>query len=121
VDALEGGKQTSGIPELGNSPCLRWDETVPDQEEQTVTTLLRDVMLAAFHSAMGAIIPAQPHQIIINWLPDPTTLLQIDRVRAGGVELDVIHPGRGMSGLELDTLAEFFPHLTFHSFEEVLS
>ena len=77
-------------------------------------------MLASFHSAMGSSIPAGAHQIVINWLPDPTTLLHIPAVRSG-VEHDVLHPGRGLSGLELDILAEFFPHLTFRSFEEVLS
>jgi TIR domain len=119
VDALESGKQTASIPELGNSACLRWGEEVPDQEEQIVTTILRDVMLSAFHSAQGATIGLDVHQIIINWLPDPTTLLQIPRVR-DGQDLDIIHPGRSLSGLELDTLYEFFPRLTFRSFEEVL-
>jgi hypothetical protein len=119
VDALESGKQTASIPELGNSACLRWGETVPDQEEQIVTTLLRDVMLSAFHSALGATIVLKPRQIIINWLPDPTTLLQIKRVRDGQEELDIIHPGRSLSGLELKTFEEFFPRLTFRSFEEV--
>jgi hypothetical protein len=121
VDALENGKQTASIPELGNSACLRWGETVPDQEEQIVTTILRDVMLSAFHSALGGTIVLELHQIIINWLPDPTTLLQIPRVRDGQQDLDIIHPGRSLSGLELDTLYEFFPRLTFRSFEEVRS
>jgi TIR domain len=120
VDALEGGKQTEGIPELGNSPCLRWGEA-PDQEEQIVTTILRDVMLAAFHSAVAASIPVQPNQIILNWIPDPITLLQIERVRTSDAELKIIHPGRGLSWLELDTLDDLFPHLTFSSFEEVRS
>lgn len=119
VEALEPGANTSGVPEFGNSSCVRWDESVPDQEEQIVTTLLRDVMLGAFHAALGAAIPPRPGQIVLNWLPDPTTLLSIERVRSGQ-ECDVVHPGRGLSGLELDTLAEFFPQLTFHSFEEVL-
>ncbi len=121
VDDLESGRQTSGIPELGNSSCIRWSNDIPDQEEQIVTTIMRDVMLAAFHSAVGATIQANPSQIIINWLPDPTSLLLIDRIRNGTQELDIIHPGRGLSGLELDILFDFFPRLTFHSFEEVLS
>ncbi len=86
-----------------------------------MTTIMRDVMLAAFHSAVGATILAKPSQIIINWLPDPTSLLLIDRIKNGAEELDIIHPGRGLSGLELDILFDFFPRLTFHSFEEVLS
>jgi hypothetical protein len=120
VDALEAGRQTASIPEFGNSPSIRWADTVTDQEEQVVTTLLRDVMLSAFHAAMGAAIQADANQIVINWIPDPTTLLQIEGLHVGG-EKGVIHPGRGLSGLELDILSEFFPHLTFHSFEETIA
>lgn len=120
VDALEGGRQTVGIPEFGNSPCLRWDEAVKDPEEQIVTTILRDVMLAAFHSAVAAAIPVERNQLILNWLPDPTSLLHLPGVRQRR-ELKLVHPGRGLSGVELDVLSEFFPNLTFHSFEESLS
>jgi hypothetical protein len=77
-------------------------------------------MLASFHSALGASIPSNPNQqIVINWLPDPTTLLHIPAVQSSR-ELDVVYPGRGLSGAELDILAEFFPNLTFRSFEETL-
>jgi len=31
----------------------------------------------------------------------------------------VCYPGRGLSGLELDILDEFFPRLTFHGFDTV--
>jgi hypothetical protein len=79
-------------------------------------------MLAAFHSAVGRTLPEQPGRIVLNWLPDPTTLLQIPRVRdTAGSELQVFYPGRGLSGLELDILSEFFPNLEFRSFEEELS
>ena len=122
VEAIEGGGRTAGIPELGNAPLIRWDDTVPEQEEQIVTTLLRDAMLAAFHGALGRTLPEQPDRIILNWLPDPTTLLHIPRVRATAAgELKVFYPGRGLSGLELDILFDFFPNLEFRSFEEVLS
>lgn len=117
VDSMEGGQMSAGIPELGNSPIIRWDNNTVDLEELIVTTVLRDAMLASFHSAMGASIPAGDNQIILNWLPDPTTLLHIPSIR-NGRELNVIHPGRGLSGLELDNLFDFFPKLTFHSFEE---
>jgi hypothetical protein len=122
VEAIDGGARTTGIPELGNSPLIRWAETVPEQEEQIVTTLLRDAMLAAFHTAVGRTLADGPDCLILNWQPDPTTLLHLPRVRDfGGSELKVLYPGRGMSGLELDILFEFFPHIVFHSFEEVLS
>ena len=120
VDSMEGRQQTPGIPEFGNSTCLRWDESLAEQEEQIVTTVMRDVMLSAFHSAVGANLSdgAPGDHIFLNWLPDPTSLLHIDGVRENRGEVHVVYPGRGMSGLELDILFEFFPHLTFHSFEE---
>lgn len=121
VDALESGGRTSGIPELGNAPLIRWAEEVPDQEEQVVTTLLRDALLAAFHSAVGRTLAGAPDVIVVNWLPDPTTLLHIPRVREANEDLRVHYPGRGLSGLELDILDEFFPRLAFHSFEATTS
>jgi hypothetical protein len=132
VDAMEGGQLTAGIPEFGNSSIIRWDDDGKNLEELIVTTAIRDTMLASFHSAMGASIAQMPYdsamgasasqavdRIIINWLPDPTTLLHLPAVR-DGLELDIVHPGRGLSGMELDILGDFFPRLTFRSFEEVL-
>lgn len=122
VEAIEGGERTTGIPELGNAPLIRWSVTVPDQEEQIVTTLLRDAALAAFHSAVGRTLPEEPDSIVLNWQPDPTTLLCIPRVQnASGSELRVFHPGRDMSALEREILSDFFPTLEFHSFEKALS
>jgi hypothetical protein len=122
VEAMEGRERSSGIPELGNSPMIRWNDEDPNLEELIVTTVIRDAMLAAFHSALGASIPGGD-QIVINWLPDPTTLLHIPAIQSiqPGKSCDVFYPGRGLSGLELDILDEFFPRLTFKSFEEALS
>jgi hypothetical protein len=120
VEAMEGKQPSPGIPELGNSPIIRWTDDAGDVEELIVTTVIRDAMLASFHAALSASIGAKPGQIVINWLPDPTTLLHIPAVQRGE-ERDILYPGRGLSGLELDILAEFFPKLTFRSFEEVLS
>jgi hypothetical protein len=127
VDALEDGKQSAGIPELGNSTLIRWADSVADQEEQVVTTVLRDVLLSAFHASQARLIPELPNRVVINWLPDPTTLLRIPEVRLGQ-EVRIVHPGRGLSGLELDILSDFFmlpedvqEKLEFRSFEEVLT
>lgn len=119
VDALDGGTSTLGIPEFGNAPMIRWADETKDQAEQVVTTVLRDSLLAAFHAAVGWTVPDEPDCIVLNWLPDPTTLLHIPRVRAANEELRVCYPGRGLSGLELDILDEFFPRLTFHGFDTV--
>lgn len=120
VEAMEGKQISLGIPELGNSPTIRWNDEESSLEELVVTTVIRDAMLASFHSALGASVPHGDRQIIINWLPDPTTLLHIPAVQSRE-PYDIFYPGRGLSGLELDILDEFFPQLTFKSFEEALS
>jgi TIR domain len=119
VEAMQPGKSSAGVSEFGNSTLIRWADDASNLEELVVTTVIRDAMLASFHSAMGASIPSTANQIVINTLPDPIALLHIPRVRAG-TEHDVLYPGRGLSGLELDILGDFFPALTFRSFEEVL-
>lgn len=58
---------------------------------------------------------------MINWLPDPLTLLHIPKVREAAGELEVIDPGRGLSGAELDILFETFPEVTFRSFDDLAS
>jgi hypothetical protein len=120
VEAMEASTSSAGVPEFGNSTLIRWVDDDPGLAEFIVTTVIRDAMLASFHAAMGASIPSNPRQIVINWLPDPTTLLHIPELRSE-TECDVLYPGRGLSGLELDILAEFFPRLTFRCFEEALS
>lgn len=120
VEAMGPGEQTLGIPEMGNAPMIRWAEGVERQEERVITTVLRDVLLSAYHLAVGRMIPVEGDQVILNWVPDPTTLLWIPRVREGR-ELKVFYPGRGLSGLELDILDDSFPNLEFRSFEEVIS
>jgi len=123
VEAIADGERTPGLAELGNAPLIRWADQVTDLEEQVVTTLLRDAALAAFHSAVGRTLPLPQHKhLILNWLPDPTTLLHIPSVRGSFQEdLEIFYPGRGLSGLELDILGDFFPNVVFRSFEEVLS
>ncbi len=120
VEAMEGRRQSYGIPELGNCPMIRWTDSDETLEELIVTTIIRDAMLASFHATLGASITAKPGRIVLNWLPDPTTLMHIDAVRERS-ECEVVYPGRDLSGLDLDVLDEFFPHVTLRSFEEVLS
>ena len=53
---------------------IRWADDVPNLEELIVTTVIRDAMLASFHSAMGRRF-RHIEQVVINTLPDPTILL----------------------------------------------
>ena len=68
---------SGGIPEFGNAPLIRWSDEVADQEEHIVTTVLRDALLAAFHRGLGRTMPDEADCVILNWVPDPTTLLHI--------------------------------------------
>jgi hypothetical protein len=122
VDALTPDGETLGIPEFGNAPCLRWED-LPGREEVVVSSLLRDVMLSAFHTALGQAVAmnAQPGSLVINWLPDPMSILHLPKVRAGAGEFEIIYPGRGLSGAELDILWEAFPEITFRSFDDLSS
>jgi hypothetical protein len=123
VDALDGNNATLGIPEVGNAPIMRWSDDVKNPEEQVVTTVMRDALLAVFHTAVGRTIDTQKpdSSVVLNWLPDPTTLLHILRKRKEkGLrteDLLVLYPGRGLSRPELDILEEFFPDFEFRTFE----
>jgi len=125
VEAMEGSQISPGIPETGNSTIIRWADDAKDLEELIVTTVIRDAMLAAFHSTLGASIlsnstsDGQKHRLVINWLPDAISLLSIQAVRSGETR-ELLYPGRGLSGMELDTLKEFFPKLELISFEDAL-
>lgn len=120
VDALDDAGRTTGLPELGNAPIIRWSDGDQDQEEQIVTTLLRDALLGAYYAMIGESLVATG-RVVINWNPDPTTLLQVSDVQnAYRTGLEVLYPGRALSGLDLDILSEFFPNFTFKSYEEVL-
>jgi hypothetical protein len=122
VDALDPGAQTSGIPELGNARYIRWAEDQQDLEEQVVTLVLRDALLRSFHAALGRSIAPKPDgsRIVINWLPDPSTLLLIPRIQAAQTELEVCYPGKGLSALELEILDQYFPRVDFKNYEQVL-
>jgi len=122
VEAMDDGCKSLGVPEFGNAPTVRWSTDIPDIEEQIVTRVIRDALLGTYHSALAASIPAEPGKLrlILNWLPDPTTLLHVIRNHPDQ-ELQIIYPGQGLAGAELDILYEFFPQIWFYSFEEILS
>jgi hypothetical protein len=126
VDALEGGQETFGIPEFGNATQVGWSDASVGLEEQVVTLVLRDALLRAFHAALGGhLLPAPAgNRLVINWVPDPTTMLLVEPVRVAGSQgpkIEVCYPGRGLSALELDILSDYFPRVEFTSFERALS
>ena len=82
--------------------------------------MLRDALLRSFNTALGRLIPAKRNRIVINWLPDPTTLLWIQSIREAQTNLEVCYPGKGLAALELETLDAYFPRVYFTNFERVL-
>jgi len=119
VEAMDGREPSYGVPEMGNCPMIRWNESDSDIEELVITTLIRDALLAAVHGAIAESMDMQDHQLTINWLPDPTTLLHIPVLREQATHVEVLYPGRGVSSLELSALGEFFPRARFTAFEQV--
>ena len=55
VDALADGAETTSIPEFGNVPMVRWSAELARQEEQIVTTLLRNVLFAAYYGLLSCL------------------------------------------------------------------
>lgn len=121
VDTLAGGGISAGIAELGNSPTIRWAENLPQQEETIVTTLLRDVLLAAHQRAVGRALLGPKKRIVLNWIPDPASLLHVTPIRTAAAKLRVFYPGRDLSGPERQTLRDFFPQARFISFDRIWS
>ncbi len=129
VDALDAGADTAGMSEVGDSTHIRWSDDLKELEERIVTMALRDAMLRSFHTTLARSLPRGPHntRIVINWLPDPLTLMSIPQLRdprnmAKGVsEIEVYYPGKGLSALQLDTLDKHFPWAYFKSFEQALA
>lgn len=119
VDALTDGDITSGVPEVGNATIVRWSNTEADHEEKIVSMLMRDVLLGEFYAMKGLSKDGESDSVVINWFPDPTSLLRLTRLLKGREELKkVIYPGLGLSKVELKVLEDFFPDVTFHTFEE---
>lgn len=116
VDALADGAETTSIPEFGNVPMVRWSAELARQEEQIVTTLLRNVLFAAYYGLLSWRMPDEPDCIVLNWRPDLATLLQIPKVRKN-TPCRVFYPGRDLTGPELRYLSDFFPQVRFISFD----
>lgn len=116
VDALADGAETTSIQEFGNVPVIRWSAAIAKQEEQIVTTLLRNVLFAAYYAALSWRMPDEPDCVVLNWRPDIATLMQVQTVRENS-PCRVYYPGRDFTGPELRYLQEFFPEAHFISFD----
>ncbi len=120
VQTMRGPALSRTIAELGTSPCVRWD---PGREAAIVTTLLREVLLAAFHLGLARQVPPAPGRVVINWRPDIPSLrsLQTQWPRGGpdpSPLREVVYPQQSTPRLELDALQTYFPGITFTALTE---
>lgn len=117
VEAMDGHELATGVPEMGNCPIIHWNEADDTLEELVITTLIRDAMLASYHATLAESFELADDELVINWLPDPTTLLHLAPIREQQ-PCTVYYPGAGIPGQELDVLERFFPKATFTAFEQ---
>ncbi|MGE3312660.1 MAG: hypothetical protein AB7O66_22045, partial [Limisphaerales bacterium] len=120
VQTMRGPALSRTIAELGTSPCIRWD---PGREATIVTTLLREVLLAAFHLGLARQVPPAPGRVVINWRPDIPSLrsLQTQCLENGtgsSTLREVVYPQQSTPRLELDALQTYFPAITFSALTE---
>lgn len=120
VQTMRGPELSRTIAELGTTPCIRWDA---GREATIVTTLLREVLLAAYHLGLAKQVPPAPGRVVINWRPDIPSLklLQtqwpISDPNTPPLR-EVVYPQPSVPRLELDVLQSFFPEITFTALAE---
>jgi hypothetical protein len=113
VDAMKGNEISRSIPELGNSPAIRWQD---GDEHRYIDALLRDTILRSYHRRAAMRLLPIPGRAIVNWTPDPLSIYEV--VRQVSSLDEIIYPDGGLSGMDLDALRELFPQLTFRTFNE---
>lgn len=112
---MTGRRVARTIPELGYSPCLRWNE---GSERLIVSTPLREILLGLFYRRLvHSYIHHKVHDsILVNRAPDPVLaqhLLTAYAKKSGKEELRILYPGYGLSQLEKAGLEATFPKVHF--------
>ncbi|MEO5913910.1 MAG: TIR domain-containing protein [Luteolibacter sp.] len=121
VQTMKGKQLARTIPELGYSPCLRWDEK-QKPAGFVVTTLLREILFGLFYRVLAdrtASFGSEPSEVFINRAPDPVMVSRIlkDLFKPGPCQVDTfVHPGYGLSKLEMDGLLSAVIGIQFKSF-----
>ncbi len=120
VQTMQGPSLSRTIAEIGTAPCVRWDT---GREATIVTTLLREVLLAAFHLGLARQVPPAPGRVVINWRPDIPSLRRLQTLWPKSAPdvtplQEVVYPQHSVPRLELDALQSFFPEITFTALTE---
>ena len=119
VQTMKGKQLARTIPELGYSPCLGWQE---NSAGFVVTTLLREILFGLFYRVLAdrsADARSEPGEVFINRAPDPVMVNRILKARlAVGAwpKQIIVHPGYGLSRLEMEGLECASNGVEFKSF-----
>lgn len=125
VQTMKGKQIARTIPELGYSPCVRWQDA--QSARFVITTLLREILFGLFYRRLAAKYAAlQPgsRKVFLNRSPDPVMIARImatpemKSLAASPQPVSFIHPGYGLSNMEKDGLKASFPRYYFRSFNE---
>jgi hypothetical protein len=119
VQIMQGKRVARTIPELGHAPCVKWQDK---SARFVVTTLMREILLGLFYRMLAqrlADAGRNKGYVFINRTPDPVMLNRIlaktSNVRRPNA---FVHPGYGLSAMELQSLKEAFTQ-DFISFSEL--
>ncbi len=116
VDQLTGSP-TRNIPELGNATAVRWE---PGRALDTIDLLMLEVVLNSYHRLRARLVKPTPGRHVINWAPDPTSLLALQRAAEEPIA-EVVYPGNALPEVERRTLAHLFPKIALRTFEDAAS
>lgn len=126
VQTMKGKQIGRTIPELGYSPCVRWQG---DAARFVVTTLLREILFGLFYRTLADRIgkmdtngePSSADDswqcVYINRAPDPVMVNRIvKQLDATPANKEIVHPGYGLSKMEKDGLESSVRNIRFSSF-----
>lgn len=116
ISALSENPSTA-IPELGRTSIFPWRA---DARASDIDLTVREIMIAGYHRLMCRSLAAsydQARRCFINWVPDPTSLLDL---RAEKPDLgEVVYPGHGLPADTRRSMQRRFHGVALRTFEEL--
>ena len=121
VDNMRGPQMTRVVPELAQSPIVRW---APGRERLCFSTLMREVLLGLRDVLEARLLSAdhtKKNAVVVNRLPGPLALARLPGVRTAtvGNPARIHHPGHGLPFTELQLLGKTFPNIHFEAFRDL--
>ncbi len=123
VDAMNGARLTRVVPELGQSPLVRWKE---DRARFCFSTLMREVVMGLRDVRVAQQMfdrERNPRKVIfVNRLPGPVAVERLLRGSGSAARVGqrtIRYPGNGMSLIELRLLRQTFPNIRFRAFQDL--